>query len=79
MKDIISEIFSKVENGDLAFHDAESEILDLLSVCFLIKDGDTNYCESVHLTKESANKELSDWKKIKPSKDVYIVERELKI
>ena len=44
--------------------------------CFCIVDEETGYYESIHKTLESAEKEIADWKRFKPSKDVRIVERE---
>jgi hypothetical protein len=51
--------------------------LGAVSSCFCVVDEETGYYESIHRTLESAEKEIADWKRFKPSKDVRIVEREL--
>jgi len=47
-----------------------------VSSCFCVVDEKTGHYESIHQTLESAEKEITDWKRFKPSKDVIIVERE---
>ncbi len=47
-----------------------------VSSCFCVVDEETGHYESIHQTLESAEKEITDWKRFKPSKDVIIVERE---
>lgn len=51
-------------------------VLADVSSCFCVVDEETGHYESIHKTLESAEKEIADWKKFKPSKDVRIVERE---
>jgi len=51
--------------------------LGTVSSCFCVVDEETGHYESIHRTLESAEKEIADWKRFKPSKDVRIVEREL--
>jgi len=47
-----------------------------VSVCFVVVDDDSRI-ESIHKTKELAEKEIEDWKRFNPSKCVSIQEREL--
>ena len=54
----------------------KAENLSELSVCFVVVDDDGRI-ESIHRTKEGADKEIRDWKRFRPSKDVSIQEREL--
>ena len=64
------------ENENL--NETENSALNIAddSSCFCIIDEETGYYESIHKTLESAEKEIADWKRFKPSKDVRIVERE---
>lgn len=65
---------------DAMYEYAQQEVRNIViqadvSSCFCVVDDETGYYESIHKTVESAEKEIADWKKFRPSKDVRIVER----
>jgi len=47
-----------------------------VNVCFTVVN-EMDIVESIHLTKEAAQKEIDDWNKYKPSWGVRIEEREI--
>lgn len=64
------------ENKTLDNQQNGNDFIANLSSCFCVVDEETGHYESIHKTLESAEKEIANWKKFKPSKDVSIVERE---